>query len=199
MERLRQYFIAGLVVVAPVFLTVYVLFIIFKFADGILGKYLNIYFKKALGFGIPGLGFIISILLIVFIGFLTKRFIGRKILHDLERWFSGLPLIKNIYPTLKQIILFVLAQKDNFGFKKVVLTEFPGKGIWSLGFLTNEQFRDINKATGKEMVAVFIPSTPGPFTGFTIFVPKEEVKFVDISISDALKIIISGAVFKPVD
>jgi uncharacterized membrane protein len=197
MERLKRYFIAGLIVIAPIFLTVYVFTLIFAFADVILGRFFNAYLKKALGFYIPGIGFIIAIILILFTGFLTKRFIGRKVLLVFEKWFSSLPLIKKIYPTLKQIILFILAQKEDFGFKKVVLVEYPSKGIWSIAFLTNEQFQQVSKATGREMVSVFVPSTPGPISGLLIFVPKQELKFPDMSISDALKIVISGGVYSP--
>lgn len=196
MERLKRYLIAGLVVVVPISLTIYVLVIIFRFADSILGRFLNIYIKEMWGVYIPGLGVLISIFLILFIGFLATRFMGKKIFQGLERRFSNLPLIKTIYPTLKQIILFILTQKE-FGFKKVVLVEYPSKGIWSLGFLTNEQFQQINRVSQREMVSVFVASSPGPLTGYVIFVPKEEIKFLDISIKDALKIIISGGVFKP--
>lgn len=196
MERLRRYLVAGLIVVVPVLLTVYVLVIMFRLVDGILGRFLNVYFKEILGFYIPGLGFLISLVFILFVGFLATRFLGKKVFIVLERWFSGLPLVNKIYPALKQIILFILAQKE-FGFKKVVLVEYPSKGIWSLGFLTNEGFQQINKASHREIVSVFIASTPGPLTGYVIFVPKEEIKFLDISISDALKIIISGGTFKP--
>lgn len=196
MERLRRYLIAGLIVVVPVLLTVYVLVIMFRFADSILGRFLNVYLKDTLGFYIPGLGFLISVIFILFVGFLATRFLGKKVFIALERWFSGLPLINKMYPALKQIVLFVLAQKE-FGFKKVVLVEYPSKGIWSLGFLTNENFERINKVSDREMVSVFMPSTPGPLTGYMILVPKEEVKFLDIPVSDALKIIISGGAFKP--
>lgn len=196
MNRLKRYLITGLIVVVPIFVTVYVFLVVFRFTDSILGRFLNIYFKKILGFYIPGLGILISLLIIILVGFLANRFIGKKIFPRLEKWFSGLPLIKNIYPTLKQIILFILAQKE-FGFKNVVLVEYPSKGIWALGFLTNEQFQKINQITNKEMVAVFVPTSPSPFTGYVVFVPKEDVKFPNISISEALNIIISGGVFKP--
>lgn len=195
MNRLKRYLITGLVVVSPVFLTVYILVVSFQFIDGILGKYLNEYLKDQLGFYIPGLGFVLFFLIIILIGLLATRFVGRRIFPHLEKWFSGLPLINKIYPALKQIILFILAQKE-FGFKKVVLVEYPSRGIWSVGFLTNEGFKEINEAVGKEMVAVFVPSTPGPLTGYVFFVSKQELKFLDVSVSDALKIIISGGVFK---
>jgi len=196
MKRLKRYFITGFVVVVPAALTVYVLVILFRFIDGILGRFLNLYLKKTLGFYIPGLGFLLFFIMIALAGFLASRFLGRKIFPRLERWFSGLPFINKIYPTFKQIVSFVVAQKE-FGFKKVVLLEYPSKGIWSLGFLTNEEFKKIGELLGRQMVSVFVPSSPNPLTGYVVFVVKEELKFVDISISDALKIIISGGVFKP--
>jgi uncharacterized membrane protein len=198
MSRLKRFFVTGLIVVAPVYATVYVLIVLFRLVDNILGVYLNTYLQKLWGFYIPGLGFFIFIFIIISIGFLATRLIGFKIFPRLEKRFSSLPLIKNIYPALKQLILFVLEQKE-FGFKKVVLIEYPSKGIWSVGFLTNEQYQKINQIFDKEMVSVFVPNSPGPFTGYVIFVPKEELKFLDISVIDACKIIISGGVFKPED
>ncbi len=196
MNRLKRYLITGLIVVVPVSLTVYVLVFAFKFVDGILGRFLNVYFKRSFGYYVPGIGILVSLLLITLAGFLTTRLIGRNIFPRIEKWFSSLPLINKIYPTLKQIILFVLEQ-EQFGFKKVVLVEYPSKGIWSLGFLTNENYKKIRDINNKDMVSVFVPSSPGPLTGYVIFVPKEELRFIDISISDALKIIISGGVYKP--
>jgi len=196
MGRIRRYLITGLVVVVPVSLSIFVLVVTFRFMDGILGRFLNVYLKDSLGFYIPGLGIILFLAIIILVGFLATRFIGRKIFPLLERWFLRIPLINKIYPALKQIVLFILAQKE-FGFKKVVLVEYPSKGIWSLGFLTNEQFEKLKEASHKELVSVFVPNSPGPLTGYVIFVPKENLRFVDIAITDALKIIISGGVFKP--
>ncbi len=196
MNRLRKYFITGLAVVVPVIFTVYVLIVLFRFTDNILGRFLNVYFRNTLGFNIPGLGVLIFLLLILSVGFLANRYIGKKIFPLIDRWFSSLPLIRNIYPTFKQVISFILAQKE-FGFKKVVLVEYPSKGIWSLGFLTNEEFQELSLILKEPMVSVFVPTPPSPFSGFLIFVAKEDLKFPDISIADAFKIIISGGVFKP--
>lgn len=196
MKTLRRYLITGLLVVVPVFLTVYVLFIFFRFTDNILGRFLNVYLQKTLGFYIPGLGIVIFLLFILAIGFLANRYIGKRIFPLIDRLFFRLPLLRNIYPTFKQIISFILAQKE-FGFKKVVLVEYPSRGIWSLGFLTNEEFQRISQVTNRAMVSIFIPSSPGPFTGFMIFVAKEDLRYPDISIAEALRIIISGGVFKP--
>ncbi len=196
MNRLRKYFITGLAVVVPVIFTVYVLIVLFRFTDNILGRFLNVYFRNTLGFNIPGLGVLIFLLLILSVGFLANRYIGKRIFPLIDKWFSGLPLIRNIYPTFKQVISFILAQKE-FGFKKVVLAEYPSKGIWSLGFLTNEEFQELSLILKEPMVSVFVPTPPSPFSGFLIFVAKEDLKFPDISIADAFKIIISGGVFKP--
>ncbi|MDD5661421.1 MAG: DUF502 domain-containing protein [Candidatus Omnitrophica bacterium] len=196
LNRLKRYFVTGLVAVVPVFLTIYILGVLFRFTDNILGRFLNVYLKNSLGFYIPGLGIVIFLLVILLTGFLANRYIGKKVFHLIDKWFSGLPLIRNIYPAFKQVISFILAQKE-FGFKKVVLVEYPSKGIFSLGFLTNEEFSKISLITNREMVSVFMPTSPGPFTGVVIFVAKEDLRFPEISISDAFKIIISGGVFKP--
>lgn len=196
MKHLKRHLITGLLVIAPIFLTAYVIIVIFKFADGILGDHINAYVKSVLGFYIPGLGVILSLAIILTVGFFTELFIGKKILPYFEKIFCAFPLVKNIYPAFKQLVSFLLAQKK-FNFKKVVLVEYPSRGIWSIGFLTNEKNEVISNALGREMLPVFIGTTPGPFSGFVVFIPKEEVKFIDIPITEALKILISGGVYKP--
>jgi len=195
MNKLKQYLIAGLVVVVPVVVTVYILVVVFQFTDGILGKYLNVYFEKSIGFYIPGIGFLICLLALLFVGIVATDFVGKKILQQVEKWFFALPIVNKIYPGLKQIVKFISAQKE-FGFKKVVLVEYPSKGMWTIGFQTNENFQQINKVTGRDMVAVFLPNTPGPLAGYVAFFPREEVKLLDIPVADALRIVISGGVFK---
>lgn len=194
--KIKKYLITGLVVIIPVAVTVYILVGLFRFVDGILGRFLNVYLREWLGFYIPGLGLLLFFVIIFITGLLSSRFFVKKIFRRLEKWFSGLPLINKIYPPLKQIASFASSEKE-FGFKKVVLVEYPSKGIWSIGFLTNERLRQIDKVTGKEMLAVFLPTTPGPLTGYVVFMPKEEVKFLDMSVNDALKIIVSGGFLKP--
>lgn len=191
-NKIRKYFITGIVVLVPIWLTFYVLISIFNFLDGILGKYLSMNYY----YYVPGIGFFIFIVFILLFGFLANKFlVGKKIFMQFEKWFSALPIIKSIYPTLKYIFNFVSEQKE-FGFKKVVLVEYPSKGIWSIGFLTNEEFTVVNKTLNLEMVSVFIPSVPNPLTGFVILVSKNEVKLLDIPVSEALKIIVSGGVVK---
>ncbi|HNQ50614.1 MAG TPA: DUF502 domain-containing protein [Candidatus Omnitrophota bacterium] len=196
MQSLKKYFFTGLVLVVPVSLTIYLLVAVFRFIDSILGRFINEYLYSAWGFDIPGIGFVLFFLILVLVGFLASRFVGQKLFVEIEKWFANLPLIKTIYPTLKQIVSFISAQKE-FGFKRVVLIEYPGKGLWSLGFLTNEGFKKINDAMGIEMAAVYVSTVPGPLTGTLVFVPKDQIRFPDIAIVDALKIIISGGVVNP--
>jgi len=188
--KIKKYFLTGLAIIIPFVLTIYILAILFRFVDNIFGRFLNVIFKKIFGFYIPGLGFLFFILFIYFVGFLANRYIGKKFLYSIERWFFNLPFIRNIYPGFKQLSSFLFEEKE-IKFKKVVLVEYPSKGIFSLGFLTKEEIKDLDNFDEK-LVSVFIPSTPNPLTGFLIFVPKDNLKFLDLSVSDAMKIIFSG-------
>jgi uncharacterized membrane protein len=195
MAKLKAYLLTGLIIVIPVFLTIYVLTWLFNFLDGILGRFLALFFVHVFGFYPPGMGFLLSLLLIVLIGFAAKKLLNRRMVSAIEKGFSSLPLIRYIYPAAKQLVLFI-SQQRGVGFKKVVLVEYPRKGIWSLGFLTNDQYEGLNRAAGKDLVSVFISTTPGPLTGNVFFFPREEVIFPEISINEAINIIISGGVFK---
>ena len=196
MSKLKRYFVTGLLVTLPVFLTLYFLFIAFKFIDGIWGKLINFYLKKHLGFVIPGLGFILGILTVLVVGFIATNFLGKKVFHAVEGWFLHLPIIRQIYPAVKQII-DALISKDRPAFKKVVMVEFPSKGIWSIGFVTNDSFAKAQEKAGAELNHVLIGTTPSPFSGYFILVPKSDVKFLDISTEEAIKLIASGGIVKP--
>lgn len=193
----RKYFIAGLALVLPIVLTVYIITIFFKFADGLLGRYLNNYLLKIVGFTIPGLGLLLALILIFLAGIFAANFIGKKIIPWIEKLWIRLPFVRQVYLPAKQLINFIFS-KDKAAFKKVVMIEYPRKGIYSIGFLTNnEGLEEAKQKTNKDLMTVFIGGTPGPFTGFFVLVPKEEIILLDISIEDALKLIISGGVLTP--
>ncbi|MCK9594867.1 MAG: DUF502 domain-containing protein, partial [Candidatus Omnitrophica bacterium] len=159
MDKIKKYFITGIVLIIPVYLSIYLLASIFIFLDNLLGRFINVYLQSILGFSVFGLGFLVFLILIVLIGWLAKRFIAHRLFVEFEKWFAGLPLIRNIYPAIKEVLLFITTQKE-LGFKKVVLIEYPSKGLYSIGFLTNDQFEIVNKAAGGDMVSVFISTTP---------------------------------------
>ncbi|MDP8260596.1 MAG: DUF502 domain-containing protein [Candidatus Gygaella obscura] len=194
-NTLRKHFLTGLLAVVPVFLTIYVLVIIFQFIDNLTGRFINSYIRSQLGFYIPGLGFIIFFIFIFLVGFVANILIGRRMFLFFEKWFKSLPFVNKIYPAFKQIVSFLLQQQES-KFKKVVLVEYPRKGIWSIGFLTNDNTQTFLNEVGKDLVSIFIPSSPGPLTGYVLFFPREELKFLDISVTDALKVIFSGGIIR---
>jgi len=196
MSRIRHYFIAGLLIILPLFVTFYLLFIIFRFIDGLSGGFINSYLQKYLGFSIPGAGFIVGIFFVLLVGFFTTHFLGKRIPSFFERWLLRFPFIRQVYPPAKQIIHFFVS-KEKFSFRQVVMIEYPCKGIWSVGFITNEGFKEAEEKTGQELLHVFIATTPGPFSGFLVLVPKKDVKFLDIPVEDGLKLIVSGGIINP--
>lgn len=196
MKFIRRYFITGSLIVLPLFITVFLFLWSFRLLDGILGRYINRYLMGHYGYAIPGLGIIFTFIIILFTGFFATHLINRSILLFFEKWLIRFPLIKQIYPAVKQIIYFLFADHRT-AFRKTVLIEFPRKGIYAIGFITNTSFKLFNDKTDKELVNVFIPIAPSPLSGHLVFVPKEEVIVLDIPIEDALKMIISGGVINP--
>jgi uncharacterized membrane protein len=195
-KKIRHYFATGLLVSLPVFITAYVLVAIFRFIDGIFGKSVNILLKKYLGFSLPGIGIILGIVIVFLVGFFAANFFGRKLFKALEGWFLKFPFIRQVYPAAKQIVDSFIS-KEGPAFKKVVLVEYPSKGIWSLGFITNDSFRQANEAASADLVHVLIATTPSPLTGFLVLVPRNNVKVLDISVEDGIKMIVSGGIVKP--
>lgn len=198
MKTIRQYLIAGSLIVLPVIISISLFLWLFSFLDGIFGKYINTYLMNHYGYTIPGLGLIFAIFLIVSIGFLATHLISKGIISFFEKFFFKFPIIKNIYPAIKQMVTFLFSDK-RLSFRKVVLIEYPRKGLFALGFLTNESFELFKEKTRKDLVNIFIPSTPGPLTGYLVMVPKNEAIFVDITVEEALKVIISGGVINPTE
>lgn len=196
MLKVKRYFLTGLLLVLPLFITCYILILSFKFIDGILGGFINNYLRANWGFFIPGIGIILGILIVWVSGFIATHFLGKRVLSALESRFIGLPGVRQIYPSAKQIVGFLFS-KDKAAFKQVVLAEYPCKGIWSIGFITNDSFAEANEKTAQDLVHVFIPSTPGPWSGFLVLIPRENIKHLDISVEDGIKLIISGGILKP--
>ena len=194
--KIRRYFATGFLISLPVFITLYFIYIIFRFIDGIFGKVINFYIMRHLGFSIPGVGIIISLIIVFAVGFTAANFFGKRIMQALEGWFLKFPFIRQVYPAAKQIVDSFIS-KDSPAFKKVVLAQYPSKGIWAIGFLTNESFKEANEKTGRELLHVFIATTPSPLTGYLALIPKEDVRYLDMSIEEGVKLIIPGGIVKP--
>lgn len=186
---------AGLVTFLPLVLTIKLLIVTFKFADGFLGKYLEPFFAKEFGFYIQGISILFCVVLVFIIGFLVTHFLGRNFVPFFERFLLQLPFFKQVYPAFKEISMFLFAE-EKFNFRKVVLVEYPRKGIYSVGFLTNDASPNISKAVGADLVYVFVPTTPSPLTGYVTIVPRADLIFPDVSVEEAIKIIVTAGVIK---
>jgi uncharacterized membrane protein len=196
--RIRKYFVAGLITILPLALSVYILFALFKFIDSILGRYLNVYLKGLLGFYIPGLGLILFLAIIFLFGILSIHFFGASLHLFLGRALARFPLLRYIYPSIKKVFEFVFSD-SRLGFKKVALIEYPSKGIWCLGFIANDGYAEAEEKTGKKFYNIYVPSVPNPTTGYFYFIPKDEVIMLDIGIKEAMRLVMSGGLLNPAD
>lgn len=201
-RRIRHYFFTGLIVLVPVVLTGWIIWKLFWAIDGILRPYVHSFLARQFGvelFGetqIPGIGFITLTILIIVTGVIARNYFGRKIVNLGDRLVQRIPLINRIYGALKQISqAFLSSQREVF--KKPVLFEYPRKGIYSIGFYTQDTRGPVQDALEEDVVSILLPTTPNPTSGFLLFVPKSDVYEVDLSIEEALKLVISGGAIVP--
>lgn len=192
LTKLRRYFLTGLLLILPTVLSIYIIWYIFYHIDSILYKYLNKYFNIS----IPGVGFLIIVIFITLLGLLATNFIGRKILALWHSLLTQIPLLNKVYISIHQISEAFWGS-DRSIFKAVVLVEYPRKGLYSIGFVSNEAEGEIQKKTKETVIAVFIPTTPNPTSGLLIFVPKEDLIYLEMSVEDGMKAVISGGIYHP--
>ena len=196
--RFRRYFLAGILVTSPILITAYVTWMIITFIDtqvaGLLPDSLD--FTKQLPHQIPGLGLIISIFTITIIGALTPGFIGRTLLKAGERVLDKMPVVRTIYGAIKQIMETVMSTNSE-SFREVVLVEYPRKSIWVIGFVTGETKGEVQSLNKSQLINIFIPTTPNPTSGFLLFIPKEDLVYMDMKVEDAVKMVISGGIVTP--
>ena len=196
--RFRRHFLAGILVTSPILITVYVTWLIVTFIDaqvaGLLPNSLD--FTKQLPHQIPGLGLIISIVVITFIGAITPGFIGRTLLKVGERILDNTPIVRSIYGAIKQIMETVMSTNSE-SFREVVLVEYPRKGIWVIGFVTGETKGEVQSLNKETLINVFIPTTPNPTSGFLLFLPKKDLIYMKMKVEDAVKMVISGGIVTP--
>jgi len=143
-------------------------------------------------------GLFIAIILIYLAGMLLSNFVGRRLYHRVERLIARIPGFKQVYPHVKQVVDLVVGEKK-MAFSKVVLVEYPSKDIWTIGFLTGESIRDIDESAGTRVQSVFIPTSPTPFTGFTINVARDKIRTLDMTVEEALRFVITAGVLAPGD
>jgi uncharacterized membrane protein len=198
--RLRGYFLAGLLVTAPLGITAYLAWIFIDFLDRKVTPLIPAPYNPEtyLPFGLPGLGLVVIFIFLALIGALTAGLLGRWVLQTGERILARMPVVRSIYSATKQVFETVLAQQSN-AFRDVVLVEYPRRGIWAVGFITGVTRGEVQNLTEDETVNVFLPTTPNPTSGFLLFVPAKDVVYLDMGVEEAIKMVISGGIVTPPD
>ena len=187
-NKLRNYFIAGIVAIIPIGITLYLTMFIIEVSSKLIPKEINP--NNYLPFSIPGLEIVLSIIIITFIGGLSVSFVGKKILQLINDLFKRIPFLRTIYSAINQMTES-FTKKDNSK-KSVVLVEYPRKGSWAVGFATKDNEGEISKKTKSDLVNVFVPTTPNPTSGFLLMFPKKEIIYLDMSFEEASKFIVSA-------
>ena len=191
--KFRNYFFAGIVVLVPLGITLYFTLFLINISSKILPKELNP--NHYLPYNIPGVEIIISIFLITFIGWLSLSFIGKKLLEIFNNILKRIPFLRTIYSAIQQMISTFTTKE--VGQKSVVLVEYPRKGTWAVGFATKDNTGEITDKTKKNLVNVFVPTTPNPTSGFLLMFPKEEIVYLDMTFEQASKFIVSAGTSNP--
>lgn len=199
MKRLRtsikNYFLTGLLVILPVFITAYVIWFLIQAMDGVL-KYVPPKYLPDIFYKIPGIGLILVIIIILAVGVLFRNLVGRRVVHFGENMVDKIPIARIIYSGVKQLLESFFLQKND-AFKRVALLEYPRRGAYVIGFLTGESKGEVQSKTDKKMMNVFVPTTPNPTSGFYILIPEDELIILNMTVEDAFKLIISGGIFSP--
>ncbi|WEX07087.1 DUF502 domain-containing protein [Chelativorans sp. AA-79] len=201
MTRLRNYFLTGFVVAAPLAITAYLVWGFIGWVDSWVKPYIPARYNpdNYLPFAVPGFGLIVAVVLITLIGFLTANFIGRSIVSYGEYFLDRMPFVRSVYKTLKNILETVLHERSDT-FKKVGLIEYPRKGLWALVFIATEARGEVRDLTGNDAdpaVAVFLPTTPNPTSGYLLYVPRNEIMELAMTVEDGAKLIISAGLISP--
>ena len=191
--RIRNYFIAGVVVLIPIGITVYFTIFLISISTKILPKEINP--NHYLPYNIPGVEILTAVLLITLIGWLSVSFLGKKLLNLFNNILKKIPILRTIYSAIAQMTkTFTNKDEDK---KNVVLVEYPRKGSWAVGFATKKNSGEITKKTNKKLINVFVPTTPNPTSGFLLMFPEDEVIYLDLSFEEASKFIVSAGTSNP--
>ena len=193
LAKIRNYFIAGVVVLIPIGITIYLTLFLISITSKILPKEINP--NHYLPYNVPGVEILISVILITLIGFLSLSFIGRKLLDVFDNILKKIPILRTIYSAIVQMTE-TFTKSDNKK-KNVVLVEYPRKGSWAVGFATRENTGEISNKTQQKLINVFVPTTPNPTSGFLLMFPEEDVIYLDLTFEEASKFIVSAGTSNP--
>ena len=196
-RRIRNVFITGLLITLPIALTYFILQFLFKNLDALSPVFTKVLIDMGApipeGYRIPALGLVITLLIVLTVGWFTTNFFGRQMIKLGESIVEKIPFVRRIYKGSKQVVQSI-AHADTSAFRKVVLLEFPRRGMLAIGFVTGESRGEVQQYTADNVLNVFVPTMPNPTSGFLVFVPPEELTEVDMSIEDGIKYVVSGGI-----
>lgn len=196
MKKFRKYFVSGLLVWVPIGLTIIVVKFFIELTDNLVPSA----YKPAqlLHLNIPGTGILLIVVIVLITGILTNNYLGRRLFDYWNNLLNKIPIIRIIYKSIKQVSDTLLTNSGN-SFKKVLLIEYPRRGLWTIAFLTGNYRGESEKEIGCDIVNVYMPTTPNPTSGFFLMIPVADVKELKMSVDEALKLIISGGIVAPDD
>jgi uncharacterized membrane protein len=195
MARLRAYLFAGILLTAPIAITLYIAWIVINFVDQTVARMLPPTYNPNhyLPFSIPGLGLVLVLVVLIFIGYLAAGMLGRFFVRISEGVLNRMPIVRSVYGAVKQIFETILAQRAN-AFSKVVLVQFPREGMWRIGFVTGLIPGNVQDVAEGGVLNVFVPNSPNVTAGFLVLVPPKEIVHVDLTPEEALKLVVSGGI-----
>jgi uncharacterized membrane protein len=195
--RLRRYFVTGLLIWLPIGVTVFVFRLLLGLMDQLLFLIPERFLPEALlGFSVPGIGAALAVILLLATGMLGANFFGRRLVAFYENLLSKIPLVRSVYGAVKNFAEIVLSDSGT-SFKRVLLIQYPRPGLYSIAFQTSDNPTEVQSHTGETVITVFLPTTPNPTSGFMLFVPKDDAVELDMSVEEALKMIVSLGVVVP--
>ena len=199
-HTLKTYFFTGILVTAPVAITFYLAIELFKWVDSAVVRFIPAKYNPEtyLPYGLPGLGVLLLVLALILIGMLAVNFFGRWLIGLGRKIIERIPVISGVYAALKKLFETLLGQGGTTAFRKAVLVEYPRKGVWTVAFITAPVYDGFKKLLPNDLVTVYVPTTPNPTSGFMLYVPKKEIKELDMRVDDAFKLVISTGIVTPV-
>ncbi len=198
--RLRNYLLTGILVTAPIGITIYLAWGFIDLVDTTVTPLIPEQYQpeKYLKFSVPGLGILIVTISLILVGFLTANYLGRTLIAMGERLVDRMPVVRTVYSALKQILETVIKQSSQ-AFRQCVLVEYPRRDLWVVAFVTAETGGEIRRVLDQELISVFVPTTPNPTSGFIIFVPKADLIYLEMSIEEGMKLVVSAGMISPSD
>ena len=199
-RHIRGWFFAGVLVTAPLGLTIYIVWVSIHWIDSQVTPLIPAEYnpESYLPFGVPGFGLVVVFIALTLIGAITAGFLGRLWIRTTEHVLTRMPVVRGVYSAIKQVFETIFRQQSQ-AFREVVLLQYPRPGIWTLGFISGVTKGEVPRVTNEELLNVFIPTTPNPTSGFLLFVPRKDVIVLDMTVEEGIKMVVSGGILTPPD